>query len=722
MGTGAAFLQGAAALAAPVAAGLLLLGTLAGTVVGSIPGLGGAILLTVLLPFLYRIPVGPAIALIVAAHASIYFSGSITAILFNSPGAPESAATTFDGYAMTRRGEAGRALGISAVATTLGGWLGSLGLLALIPVMGALVLLLHPPEYLMLSILAVVIVGQLRARSLTKGVLSGLVGFLFAFVGYDPVTGIQRFDFNLLSLYNGFNIAVVALGLFAISEMVRLFAAGSGDQRSGEATLRGQAAKVRQGMEDVFHNGWLALRSSVVGFLAGLVPGVGGVVGNFLSYSLARVGSRRREQFGTGIPEGVIAPESSSLAKEAASYVPLLALGVPGTVGTAVILSALTILGVSAGPLLVQRHLPLVFEIVAVLLVTSALASAVGLLLAPFLARVATLPGPVIAPFVIAVGFLGAWAATRDMIQVLALVLFAAIGFAFMRYGYSVAASVVGFVLGSVLERNLYLTEKLFGWQMFARPITDLLALIVVAVLAVPPLMRWLRRRGDTGAGGPGGAAARGRGSPERPVAVSRGERVLDGVWVAASAWYVWTARGYPSAAGLVPTVVGGAVLAAAVVQFLGGFLPRLRSITHGTGIADPALGPAAAGETAGVVPATAAATAAPTAPATAAPTAAPTPAPTPAPSATWPSAHGAVPSARRSAAGFLVLAGFAATVWLLGFLVAIPALMLVYLGTLERRPWPLALGAAIAMEAFAYLLFVRALGIPLPPGLLLGG
>lgn len=375
---------------------LLLVGMLAGTFIGVIPGLGGAVLLTMLLPFLYGMPVVPAIALMLAAHASIYFSGSITAILFNTPGAPESAATTYDGYAMTKQGRAARALGVSATATTFGGWVGFVILVLIIPEMYLLLTLFHPPEYLMLAILAVVLISQLKSASLTKGLLSGLFGLMLSLVGYDPVTGVQRFSFDILSLYNGINISVVALGLFAFSEMYYLYGANRAMAQGVSVNFSRQpGARVWDGVRDVFSHVGLTIRSSLIGVLVGLVPGVGGVAGNFIAYGQAMRTSKHPERFGQGTPEGIIAPEASSLSKEAGSLVPAVALGVPGTVGMAVLMSAFTILGLVPGPTMLTHHLPLVFSMAWVLAITSLFASLIGLFLAPVLARLTAVPGPV---------------------------------------------------------------------------------------------------------------------------------------------------------------------------------------------------------------------------------------------------------------------------------------------------------------------------------------
>ena len=384
---------------------LLLIGMLAGTFVGVVPGLGGAVLLTMLLPFLYGLNVVQGLALMVSAHASIYFAGSITAILLNTPGAPESAPTTIDGYQMTRQGKAARALGISAAATTLGGWIGFAALIGVIPLMFPLIKILRPPEFLLLAILAVVLVSQLHSGSLTKGLLSGIFGFLMAFVGYDPITGVQRFSFNLLALYDGFNIVVVALGLFAMSEMYHLYGAKRALAGGVTLTLSDQpGARVIDGVWDVYTHRWLVLRSAAIGVLVGLVPGVGGIAGNFISYGQAVRTSRHPERFGTGTPEGIIAPESSSLAKEASSFIPTLALGIPSTVGTAVMLGALQILGVPPGPTMLTTNLSLVFTIAWALAITSLFASLIGLALARWLARITLLPGPILVPFVYRVG------------------------------------------------------------------------------------------------------------------------------------------------------------------------------------------------------------------------------------------------------------------------------------------------------------------------------
>jgi putative tricarboxylic transport membrane protein len=491
-------IDGLTSLGAPQAVLLLIVGTMLGTVVGAIPGLGGAVLLTLLLPFIYNMSIVPALALLLGAHTGIYFSGSITAILFNTPGAPESAATTFDGYAMTEKGQPARALGISATATTIGGWIGVILLMVLIPFMDKLTTLFRPSEFLALAVLAIVLIGQMRARSVTKGLISGALGLMLSFVGYDPITGVQRFTGGIISLYNGFDVTTVALGLFAFAEMFRLFAMPRRSAAGGSnVRLRGgqPGTRVRDGIRDVASHKWLTFRSAVLGTVLGIVPGVGGVAANFVSYGQASKISRHPERFGTGIPEGIIAPESSSISKEAGNLLPTVALGVPGGVGMAVLMSGFSILGMVPGPQMLTQHQDAVWAMAIVIGIASLLASLLGLGMAPGLARLARVPSRTLVPFVLTMGFLGVYAATQEISQTIAVFAFGVAGWAMVRFGYSVPAAMIGFLLGKVVEDNLYLVRNLQGWASLERPLTALMVVIILLSL-FSPLFKRIRFRG----------------------------------------------------------------------------------------------------------------------------------------------------------------------------------------------------------------------------------
>lgn len=594
--------NGLSNLGNPAALAVLIGGTLLGVFVGVVPGLGGIVLLVVLLPFLYNVSPVVGLALLLASHSAIYYAGSTTAILINTPGAPESAATCFDGYAMTRKGRVGEALGISAAATTYGGWIGSLAILLAIPVMVRVVNVFHPPDYFFLTLLAVVLIGQLQASSPTKGVLSGLFGFMLSFVGAAASTGTLRFTVGQLGLYNGVNVAAAAIGLFAISQMFILFGAGDGRARRVSLRLSREVWRdVWEGVLQLPRHLWLATKSAFIGVLCGVIPGIGSTAANFLSYGIAMRSSKQPWRFGTGIPEGIIAPEGSSISKEAGALIPTVSLGVPNGPAMAVLLAAFAILGLSPGPSMLKEHLPLVFWMVVVIAVSSLLASVLGLALAPLLAQITVIPGRVLVPFVLVLASIGTYASTTEILQVGIMMMCGVAGLLMRRYGYSLPGVIVGLVLGPTAENNLILTDKLYGWSFFERPISDVIIVAIVAVLILGSRQR--RRQGrfpepqatlegavtasdDTGSAAIQAEKLEAR-TPERtpPRKPTVGEVAVDVAWLAGSAVYVYAATHYPAPSDYGPLLLGGAAVVVALFQLVGAFVPSLWRLTHGASL-----------------------------------------------------------------------------------------------------------------------------------------
>ena len=667
---------------------LLVAGTLIGIIFGVVPGLGGIVLLVVLLPFLYNMQPILGLTLLLAAHSAIYYAASTTAILLNTPGAAESAATCIDGYAMTRKGKAARALGISAAATTFGGWFGAIVLVAAIPLMLFFVTLFHPPEYFFLVILAVVLIGQLQSGSVTKGILSGAFGFMISFVGDAPSTGITRFTFGSLSLYNGFSIAVVAIGLFALSQMFILYAS---ERRLAEVQAKvvswANWDEVLEGVRDVFSHLSLVIRSAGIGVLCGVIPGIGSTAANFLSYGQAMRTSKHPELFGTGIPEGVIAPEGSSISKEAGALIPTVALGVPNGPAMAVLLSAFAILGIEPGPTMLTRHLPLVFSLVWVLAISSLLASVIGLGMAPVLARISTIPGRVLVPFIFALTMIGAYATTTDLLQVLALVAFGIVGLTMKRYNYSLPAAIVGLVLGATAENNVILTRKLYGWHFLERPLSDVLILAILAILVTGALSsRRARRRANASNG-----ALKPAESASYPP-LDRGELLVDVIWVVLAGGYVYLGYGYIPPSNVGPVLIGGVALITAIVQLIGCLVPSLRRATHGTGQGMSFL-PASLGEE---IPETL-----------------PETAPEQPMEASKPNE-----SYRKQWVGVGLALSLFVGILLFGYVIALPIFMLVYFLFVHRSDWRMAASSAVAIGALAYGVFYLMLGINLPTGI----
>jgi putative tricarboxylic transport membrane protein len=528
----------------------VVLGAFIGVLFGVIPGIATPVVLSVMLVFTYHTSLGGTIALFLGTYAGSYFSASITSILLNTPAHPEAFAVTFDGYPMARRGQAARALGISAASTCIGGLVGCIALAAFLPALNSLPLLFHPPEYVALIVLAMFMIAMLGCDSVPKAIISTGLGFMVASVGTSQITGFFRYTFHSNDLTGGFSLIAVALGVFAVPQMVMVFGTGTAVARQDmhgrevgdavPATLGANSGRqVLGGIGDAVRRMRLQVQSGLVGVVTGIVPGIGGFAANFLSYGLAQQTSRKRDEFGTGIPEGIVAAEGSSLAKEAGSLIPILGLGIPGSVGGALFLAALVIKGVVVGYGFTDRYPVL-----------------------PFLARVTRVPGPILVPFILTLSVIGPYLSDVTFTSVIEVAAFTFIGLALRRLGYPVATFVLGLVLGPTFETNIYLTRGLYPGFSFitARPIADVIVLIGIAVPVVRTVLarRRLRRGGEEAARTT--LAAKGRRANARRYPVLG--LVTTVALVAVSIWYVvYGATHYNFATATMPVFGGLLVL-----------------------------------------------------------------------------------------------------------------------------------------------------------------
>lgn len=487
-------LQGLALMLQPEALLYQFGGMILGLLFGAVPGLSGIQALAILIPFVFAMSPHVAFSFLLGAHVATMFGGSITAILLNVPGTSLSISTCWDGYPMARQGRAGEALGISATSNVLGGWFGVLVLGASIPVMQPMVMALQPPELFMVAVLGLTLIVTLSAKSMVKGLVSGLLGLLLAFVGQDPVTGVSRFTFGTVYLLDGVDLVAVVCGLYAVGEMIYLFVEGG---TIAKDKVRTSFAGVWKGCKEVFRHWFLFIRCSTIGALIGACPGVGGTVANVVAYGHAVQTSKDPETFGTGRVEGVIAPESSHIAKEGAQMIPTLALGIPGGEATAILLGAFLILGIQPGPAMLTEHLDITFSIMWIIAFSSLMASIMGLLAAGTLARITSVPGDILAPVIIVFGVIGAFAAHGLITDVYLALAFGVVGYLFRRYGYSEACLIIGLVLGTILERNFQMANMMYGPTfILTRPISLALALATLALLAYPFFRKEKKERG----------------------------------------------------------------------------------------------------------------------------------------------------------------------------------------------------------------------------------
>ncbi len=471
-----------------IAAGLVI-----GIIFGIIPGISGMLACALILPFVFTMTAEQALPLMMTIMATQFMGGSISAILINMPGTPQSAATLIEGFPMTQRGEGGRALGAAEASSGLGNIITSLAALAMIPLILPMVMALRSADMVFIILLGITFIGLLATGSMVKGLISGGIGLICALIGYQETSGISRFTFGSLYLYDGLKIIPVALGLFAVPEMIGVATRG-GTISQTKVVIKGMQ-DVWRGVQDVVRYKWLVLRCNIIGFICGVVPGVGASAATFIAYAHAQQTSKQREKFGTGNVEGVIACESANNACEAGALLTTLALGIPGSGIMAILLGAMLMMGIQPGPAMLTTHLDLSLTLIWVIGVSGIIAAVLCLLLAPYLSRVAFIPGRVLVPLILVLAIVGAFAFQGLINDLLVLFVFGAIGLVMRRYGYNRPALFLGYILGSLLEKYFFIALKVDGPLFFVRPISLTLITIIITAIAYGPTRRYLQRR-----------------------------------------------------------------------------------------------------------------------------------------------------------------------------------------------------------------------------------
>lgn len=472
---------------------LMLLGVAIGFVVGVLPGLGGAVTLALMLPFTYDMEPVQAFAFLLGMWVVTATTGDITSVLFGIPGEATSAAVVLDGYPLTRRGEAGRALGAVLFSSVLGAWIGAFALAAVIPVIRPVVLALGPPEFFVLTLVGLTFVASLSGRNVLKGLVMAFFGLFIATVGIDPQAGIPRYVFGQLYLWDGIDIVPLVVGLFGGAEVLQIMLSKesiAGDQADRAKSLGG----VGEGIRDTLRHWTLVLRSSLIGVGIGVVPGMGGSVAQFIAYGQAQQTSKHPERFGKGSIEGVIAAGAVNNAKDSGSLIPTIAFGIPGSVGTAVLLSAFLITGLNPGEEMLTTRLDVTFSMVWVTVLANLVAVVASFALLKPLTRLTFISGPLLVPFLLIVLALGAYTANNTFADILVMFAAAALGVACIRWDWPRVPFLLAVVLGGIAERYLFLSYSLFGWDWLTRPVV-LGLWVVLLVVALRPVVRSLRAR-----------------------------------------------------------------------------------------------------------------------------------------------------------------------------------------------------------------------------------
>jgi TctA family transporter len=478
-------------ITSPTLMGLIVVAIPVGMFFGAVPGLGGKLGIVLLIPFVFGMDMTAGAVFLLAMHAVVHTGGSVPSILFGVPGTGPDAATIMDGFPMAQNGEAGRALGASLGASGLGGVIGAGVLAILIPVLAPVVLAFSPAEFFLLAILGITFIASLSGNSLIKGMIVGAFGLMIAFVGMDPQTGVARFTFGQLFLWDGVDLITAILAMFAVPEMIALGVKGGSVSAVTRDAANYSIRDVLGGLVDVFRHWWLSLRTSVIGAVIGMIPGLGGDAASWICYGHAVQSSKTPERFGKGTVEGVIAPETANNSKEGGSLLPTLFFGVPGSSGMAILLGALIMLGIQPGPRMIVENLDLVWTLIWALVLANVLAVVMFLGVARWVGLLAFIRGGLLIPFVFVLVFLGSYLSHGAWQNMLLILLFGLLGYGLKETGWPRPPFVIGLVLGPIAEVSLHQALAIWGPAFLMRPLS-----LVFLVLIGGSVLFYLWRRG----------------------------------------------------------------------------------------------------------------------------------------------------------------------------------------------------------------------------------
>ncbi len=472
----------------------LILGTTLGIVLGAMPGIGSTVAVAIVLPFTLSMSQAPAILLLLAVYAGSVYGGSISAILINTPGTPQSAATCLDGYPMAQRGEAGLALGWATQASIVGGLVSAVVLIIAAPQLAAFALQFGPIETFALILLGMTCIVSVSTGSVVKGLLSGMIGIFLSLVGGDPIIGEFRFTFDNWQLYSGFNLLAVVIGVFALSE-VFMRASAKITSVSELVSFRGivfpKLAEWRGRRRNL-------AKSVLIGNVIGVLPGTGAATAAFISYAEGRRSSPHREDYGKGEPDGIVSSEAANNAVTGGALVPTMALGIPGDAITAVMLATLTLHGITPGPKLVEDNPVLIGAIFAGFFIINLLLLPLGTLLSRVAAPLLRVREAYMMTAIVLLCALGIYFVRGNPFDLLVMGLAGVGGFILRRQGFPMAPLVIGMVLGPTLEltlrQGLILTDGNF-FAFFESPIALVLTIVAIAALSLPLVRAALRRK-----------------------------------------------------------------------------------------------------------------------------------------------------------------------------------------------------------------------------------
>ncbi len=645
-------------LAQPMRLLFLFFGVVMGLLLGAMPGLGGLVGLAILLPFTFDMDPFMAFAIMIGLISVTSTADTIPSVLFGVPGTAASQATILDGHPMAKNGEAGRAFGAAYTASLMGGLFGALLLGISIPVIRPVVLAFGSPEFFMMGLLGISMVAVLSGSAPLKGLIGGAIGLAIGMVGMDPQTGVIRWAFGALYLWDGIPLVPVALGLFAIPEIVDLVIKGTRIADVPKEAMKGALV----GIKDAFRHRWLVLRCSAIGVWVGATPGLGASVVDWFAYGHAvQTEKGASDSFGKGDVRGVIAPESANNAKEGGGLIPTLAFGVPGSASMALLLGAMTIQGLDAGSAMLTKHLDVTFTMIWSLAIANIFGTTLCLLFTNTLAKIALVRIQLIAPLVIGIVFVAAFQATSHYGDIWSLLIFSLLGWFMKRFSWPRPPVVLGLVLSSIIENYLFISVTRYGSGWLLRPIV-----VGIAALIVVSLFFGFRSAAKE-------AAAKRRGAkPPIRFRLNPGA-ILTLIVLAAFVYGVLDAGEWAIQARMFPWVIGIPAVMLCAFQLLGDLFQRLspEEMDDLRGAMDLPV-------------------------------------------------DRSVPIslvAKRAANTFLWILGLFAGVWLVGFVISVPFFIFLYLKLQARENLRVALTSGVGMLFLIVGVFHLVLSVPWPEG-----
>jgi len=488
-----ALLSGFAVVLEPANLLYCFIGVLIGMLVGILPGLGPTATIAILLPITYGIDPITAVIMLAGIYYGAQYGGTITSVLLRLPGEASTVVTVFDGFAMARQGRAGTALGISAIGSFIGGTVSILGLSLLAPVVAGYAIKFGPPEYTVLTLIGIYLVATVGSGDSFKSLISAGLGLLLATIGRDLFSGQTRFTFGDLSLTDGMDFVVIAMGLFGIGEILYNLEESGRRPRSPVAV-----SNVWPSRRDLRQASGAIARGSGIGFVLGVLPGGGATLSSLVSYAVEKRRAKDPSRFGRGAIEGVASPETANNAAATSSFIPLLTLGIPANATMAIMFGALLIIGVTPGPNLVNENPDLFWGVINSMYIGNIMLLAMSIPLVGVFVRILRVRPAILAPITVLVTLIGVYTVANSTMDIFFVILFGFIGYLMKKLGFEPGPLVLAFVLGSIMEKSLRQSLRIFSGDFagfLQRPISLSLIVLLVLIIAAPIVVSFVARK-----------------------------------------------------------------------------------------------------------------------------------------------------------------------------------------------------------------------------------